>query len=222
MYSTKSLEKGWSRPSSLSIKEFVTDLVARNKRRNNPNSYERSASMLNLLPSRKRVNSKEEFPVSDELLYSSVDVEGSVAENGNAEVVFLPRKILSEFDLNSSTQVPSGSFRILSKAEVEALLKNSLNRKKAIQALTASHCLEALSCLLRIFDWEIVTDESKKQTLEEAIMDEFVQLGSSNEICLPEHLRSNLESGQSTLLDVKAHLLNDLRFNQVFVGAITA
>jgi hypothetical protein len=173
---------------------------------------------------RKRVNSKEEVPLSDELLYSSVDIDGTSIAGGvesGSEVMFLPRKMLSELNLPRRAPATSmGSFRIVSKSELEELLKDPVNRKKAIEALTVNHCLESLSCLLKIFDWEAEMDEEEKQALQDFILAEYVNLGSANEVCLPETIRTGLDDGQSTLLDVKAHLLNDLRFNTILTSAV--
>ena len=148
---------------------------------------------------RKRVNSKE---------------DGADAEDDSAEV---PKRISSDSEIDRK----SSRATVLTKADLESKLKQSILQIVAEKALTLAHCNESFRCLVDIFAWEDETEPSPKAELEEKIRKEYIAEGSASEIFLPERLRKEFLDGGASLNIIKSHVLNDLRFNQVLLNAIT-
>jgi hypothetical protein len=89
--------------------------------------------------------------------------------------------------------------------------------------LSARHCEETLACLMDIFVWENTKDRAG---VENALLSKYLLRGCTHEICVSAELRAKLlvtgngKSIEAEMMELKAFVLSELRFNPVVVESV--
>lgn len=109
--------------------------------------------------------------------------------------------------------------RSLTFKDIDTMLRNDEDnvRERAMAALTETHCSETLACLFALFQLEAGDGCSQ------ALIDRFVVPDAEMEIALPTKLRARLlerDAEEGALVDLKAFVLSDLRFNPALVKVL--
>jgi len=163
----------------------------------------------------KRINSKEEVIADDGPDDHANDAQNSVS----ASVEDKPRQIFT------ASQNRVASTRKLK--DITIALLNPKKREQALKATEAALCSESLKCLLAIMDWESL-DASEKVEGANRIIYSYV-LDDATAVCVPDSMKARLRFAEpgltvdeltDTLWELKKMVLNDLRFNNVFLEVL--
>jgi len=179
---------------------------------------------------KKRTSSKEDLPEDSAPVLKRINSKEDVRKVSISVVPTLGLTVQTQQQAECRTGHSSRkkqSVVALGLASLEAAMADKQRIRTALDVAKAHHCEEGLEFLQAVIERERLKEKTRaRERKTNQIKRCFIKENSPREIFLPPQLRQRLlnSSGipfELALADAKRHILNDLRFNERVLQALT-